>query len=138
MIQIAFWCKKWMSKIRWKSKFKRILNMYLWYKFLSEAILSSIRVYGSFLRYSDSYCFRWHRYSKYSSKYFLCSAGLSWIMFERKFVQGFKRAYFIKHLYMQRTKFDGFSEFSTGGHSRSLQFWYESTGNFTRNLSMIL
>ena len=32
-------------------------------------------------------------------------------MFERKFVQGFKLAYFIKHLYMQRTKFDGFLNF---------------------------
>ena len=45
---------------------------------------------------------------------------------------------FTKHLHRQRMKFDGFSEFSTGGHSRSLQFWYESTGNFTRNPFMIL
>ena len=28
---------------------------------------------------------------------------------------------FTKHLHRQRMKFDGFSEFSTGGHSRSLQ-----------------
>ena len=52
-------------------------------------------------RVEQLHCSLWDRYSKYSSKDFLCSAGLSWITFERKFVQVFKRADFIKHLYMQ-------------------------------------
>ena len=92
------------------------------------------RVYGSFLGYSVSIVFDGAGIQKILRRIFFVPSDYRSIDLHAER----QACVFTKHLHRQRMKFDGFSEFSTGGHSRSLQFWYESTGNFTTNLSMIL